>query len=235
MMVANARTRAHDSARYRLFEPFHRWIAGSFSVFAFQSEEDLKRAGKVIAPGTKTVAPGNLKFALRPAPDESKANSLAQWLQPDGAPILAAGSLEEGDLAFVLEAFQAVRDKTACRLMVAPRRLQHVQAMRRQAEMLILQADQRLAPERPALKLSSRGARPVRPRSERAAQVQRTESRQTAARLRRTQRHVRQGHRTTRRMRKRLTSQSARGSFAPLFSTSSFVHLAFFERNSRFE
>ena len=136
LMVANARTRAHDSARYRLFEPFHRWIAGSFSAFAFQSEEDLKRAGKVIAPGTKTVAPGNLKFALRPAPDESKANSLAQWLQPDSSPILAAGSLEEGDLAFVLEAFQAVREKAVCRLMVAPRRLQHAQAMRQQAEAL---------------------------------------------------------------------------------------------------
>src|SRR5690606_28166496 len=75
-------------------------------------------------------------FALRPAPDESKANSLAQWLQPDSSPILAAGSLEEGDLAFVLEAFQAVREKAACRLMVAPRRLQHAQAMREQVEAL---------------------------------------------------------------------------------------------------
>jgi 3-deoxy-D-manno-octulosonic-acid transferase len=136
LMVANARTRAHDSARYRLLEPFHRWIAGSFSAFAFQSDEDLKRAGKVLAPGTKTLAPGNLKFALRPTPDESKTNSLEQWLQPNNTPILAAGSLEEGDLAFVLEAFRAVREKTKCRLMVAPRRLPHTQAMQQQIEPL---------------------------------------------------------------------------------------------------
>lgn len=136
LMVANARTRAHDSARYRLLEPFHRWIAGSFSAFVFQSEEDLKRAGKVLAPNTKTVAPGNLKFALRPAPDESKTQSLALWLQPDNTPVLAAGSLEEGDLEFVLQAFQAVREKAACRLMIAPRRLKHARAMRQQVESL---------------------------------------------------------------------------------------------------
>ncbi len=136
LMVANARTRAHDSARYKLFEPFHRWIAGSFAAFAFQSEEDLKRAKKVLASSTKTVAPGNLKFALRPAPDESKAHSLAQWLKPDATPILAAGSLEEGDLESVLQAVQAVREKAECRIMIAPRRLQHAQAMREQCEAL---------------------------------------------------------------------------------------------------
>lgn len=126
LVVVNARTRAHKSARYKMFGPFHRWIGGSFHAFTFQSTEDLQRAARVLSPRAKASAPGNLKFALRPTPDASKAQSLSLWLGADKLPILAAGSLEEGDLQFMLDAFDAVRARTRCCLLVAPRRLHQV-------------------------------------------------------------------------------------------------------------
>lgn len=129
LVVVNARTRAHDSARYRILEPFHRWISGSFDQFVFQSEEDRQRASRVLAPHTKVSAPGNLKFSLRPVPDHSKKADLAQWLASESTPLLCAGSLEEGDLEFVLGAFNQVREHFSCRLLVAPRRLHLVPNM----------------------------------------------------------------------------------------------------------
>ncbi len=146
LMVVNARTRAHDSARYKILEPFHRWIAGSFEVFLFQSESDLQRAARVLSPRTKTSAPGNLKFALRPTPDASKTQSLERWLGAGSTPLLAAGSLEEGDLEFVLDAFRIVRETAACRLLIAPRRLHLVEAMRAEIEARGLSVSQRSTP-----------------------------------------------------------------------------------------
>lgn len=122
VMVMNARTRAHDKARYNLFEPFHRWVGSSFDAMVFQSEADRDRAGRALSPQTRAVVAGNLKFALRPASDGARADGLKNWLAQSGAPIMAAGSVEDGDLGFVLEAFQEVRRDHACRLLIAPRR-----------------------------------------------------------------------------------------------------------------
>lgn len=130
LVVVNARTRAHDSARYRVLEPFHRWVSSSFSQFVFQSEEDRQRASRVLAPHTKVSAPGNLKFSLRPLPNRDKEEELARWLTAESTFLLAAGSLEEGDLGFVLDAFEEVREQFPCRLLVAPRRLHHVADMK---------------------------------------------------------------------------------------------------------
>jgi 3-deoxy-D-manno-octulosonic-acid transferase len=129
LMVMNARTRSHESARYQLFAFWQRRIAGSFDAIVFQSAEDLERARTVLSPHTQMLAPGNLKFALRPVPDESKTQSLERWLGGASTPLLAAGSLEDGDLEFVLDAFDIVREKQPCHLLVAPRRLHLAGAM----------------------------------------------------------------------------------------------------------
>lgn len=134
LMVMNARTRKHESARYQIFGFWQRRIAGSFDALVFQSEEDLERARAVLAPHTRTLAPGNLKFALRPIADESKSKSLARWLGGASTPLLAAGSLENGDLEFVLDAFKIVREKADCRLLIAPRRQLSMEAMRAEIE-----------------------------------------------------------------------------------------------------
>jgi len=126
IMVMNARTRAHDKSRYKIFEQWHRHIAGSFDAMVFQSEEDQNRARGVLASRTQTHVAGNLKFALRPAINESKTESLARWLEVGSIPLFGAGSVEESDVDFVFAAFEKVRASHNCKLLVTPRRFHYV-------------------------------------------------------------------------------------------------------------
>lgn len=126
MMVMNARTRQHQSARYKIFEKWHRHIARSFDAMVFQSEQDQQRASGVLCSRTQTSVAGNLKFALRPIPDAVKTESLARWLGDGSTPVFAAGSVEESDVDFVFAAFEKVRATRDCKLLIAPRRFHYV-------------------------------------------------------------------------------------------------------------
>jgi 3-deoxy-D-manno-octulosonic-acid transferase len=129
VMVANARTRSHQSLRYRILSPFHRWVVSSFERMYFQSPEDVERARPVLSSKVDARVPGNIKFALPATPDPARVQALQGWLAGRGdVPLLVAGSTSgRDDEEFVLRAFQIVRAKRPCALLIAPRRLHKIE------------------------------------------------------------------------------------------------------------
>ncbi len=129
VVLVNGRTNTRTSWLRRLGSWFFRWILDSFRVLCFQDEVHVERVKHLLPKRCDVRVTGNLKYDFkRPLLDPKQEESLAAWLtDPSGTPLLAAGSTtspEEEE--YVLDAFERVREKGPCRLLIAPRRLDRV-------------------------------------------------------------------------------------------------------------
>ncbi len=104
---------------------YRRWLLGAFDLLALRSEAEREKLGDAVASNSICVT-GSLKFWPQlPEIDEKKLRSLQSWLQKDEKrPLLAAGSTQPGDEAFIFEAFSPLREKFAARLLLAPRNVE---------------------------------------------------------------------------------------------------------------
>ena len=116
---------------------YGRWLLGAFDGIALRSEAERAKFGALGSDAAKFQVTGTLKFwpELPPLPDAQK-QELKDWLQNenDARPILAAGSTQPGDEAWILEAFGPLRKKFGARLLLAPRhvaRADEVEALAR--------------------------------------------------------------------------------------------------------
>ncbi|PQV65384.1 3-deoxy-D-manno-octulosonic-acid transferase [Abditibacterium utsteinense] len=120
--VVAARTRDHRGGRYKVGAFYGRWLLGAFDLMCFRSPAELEKLGAIPSSLDARVT-GSLKFWPQlPAIDFEQLNSLKSWLHSaQNRPLLAAGSTQPGDEAWVFEAFAPLREKYGARLLIAPR------------------------------------------------------------------------------------------------------------------
>ncbi len=123
--VVAARSRAHRGGRYRVGGFYARWLLGAFDLLCFRSAEQAENLGEVPA-STRICVTGSLKFWPQLPPlAAQRARDLRAWLGGAGArPLVAAGSTQPGDEAWILEAFAPLRDKFGATLLLAPRHVE---------------------------------------------------------------------------------------------------------------
>jgi 3-deoxy-D-manno-octulosonic-acid transferase len=127
--LINGRSRERRSAYYRLALPFYRWVFGAFDAMCFQMQEHTD-AARPFVTDTLLETTGDLKIDLQPKPlSETQKQQIQSWLSTAGeAPFVSAGSTDTFDEnAFVLEAYKLCRASTLCKLLLAPRLLEHVE------------------------------------------------------------------------------------------------------------
>ena len=120
VMVANGRISDRSFARLSRMSLVSRFLYRNVSLFAMQSEEDKQRAIALGAPASSVIVGGNLKYDVSP-PELSRP----VWPGINGTPLIVAGSTGEGEDEIVLKAFiellDQIHDRSAVRLLIAPR------------------------------------------------------------------------------------------------------------------
>lgn len=150
VVLLNGRSRGAQKGRYRIFPAYQRWILGAFDALLFESEAQIERVRAVLPRGARVVATGNVKFAFAAPEPPPSAPSLEFWLEngaPSALPILVAGSTSPADETWVFEAFGVVRNSFACRLLLAPRRIERAGEVAARARDLGFAASLRRAPQ----------------------------------------------------------------------------------------
>ncbi len=135
VVLVNGRARgAYQKAGF--VRSYYRWVFGSYDVLLFQSTADMDNALAVTPSDRNVLSTGNIKLDLLAssmAPE--RAATIRKWLAPEKSPIIAAGSTDELDEdRFVLDAFIKVRRERDCRLLLAPRNLDHPSALKEEIE-----------------------------------------------------------------------------------------------------
>ncbi|HEX8464712.1 MAG TPA: glycosyltransferase N-terminal domain-containing protein, partial [Abditibacterium sp.] len=120
-----ARSRSHRGGRYRVGAFYAHWFLSAFDLLCFRSDEERENLGSIPAK-VQTRVTGSLKFWPQLPPIEpQRAQSLNLWLQlARNRPILAAGSTQPGDEAWVFEAFSPLREEFGAVLLLAPRHVE---------------------------------------------------------------------------------------------------------------
>jgi 3-deoxy-D-manno-octulosonic-acid transferase len=121
VMAANATTGSYLSS---LFSPINRWTLSAFHLIVLQSESERAKLGSLLSK----LVPWRIGGTLKTANFESAAprEELQKWLATARAPLVAAGSTHEDEEKLVIQALQQTRQNTACKLLIAPRRLHRV-------------------------------------------------------------------------------------------------------------
>lgn len=129
--LMNGRCRYREGLAYTVSAPFYRWQFHAFSAMGMQREDYYEAAHKFARTDCDIRLTGDIKTDLKePSLDQERLASLESWLPKDGVPLIAAGSTENVDEdVMVLEAFRLVRQRVACRLLLAPRRPWLVQGL----------------------------------------------------------------------------------------------------------
>lgn len=124
VILVNGRAKGAYQKAGGLVRSYYRWVFGSYDALLFQSEADTKKAGAVVPAKTRLAYTGNIKLDLVATQiDPARSQSLRQWLASD-LPLVAAGSTDDlEEDRFVLDAFQSLLKRKACRLILAPRSL----------------------------------------------------------------------------------------------------------------
>ena len=132
-IAVNSNSRSYNYSRWqaRMWAPTNAWALRGFETLCLQRDRDLEQLAPVLSSDSDTRVVGMIKFELSTQfsqEDEStKAlrRSLDVWLRDArDVPVLIAGSTHPREEEFVLDAFAAVRQKTPCALLIAPRRVE---------------------------------------------------------------------------------------------------------------
>jgi len=129
--VINARSNPKDRLSSKIKTKYYRWVAGNIDLLCFQSGQFLETTKGFLRQNTRKLVTGNMKLDVElPVLDATRLNGIKKWLAPGSdLPFVAAGSTQPGDEDFVVEAFSKLRSGTACRLILAPRKPERVNAV----------------------------------------------------------------------------------------------------------
>ena len=128
--VVNGRVSDKHQKSKVIKRAYDKWILDNIDVFCFQSKQLMDRLTPLLRSGTTALTTGNMKLDLETPPlDPSRVAEIEKWLATRGdIPLLIAGSTAaDGDEDFVYAAFEKVRAKVPCCLLVAPRQLSRAQ------------------------------------------------------------------------------------------------------------
>ena len=133
MAVVNGRI--SDRSFRRSARPAVRWIfkwmLGQLDLMAMQTDLDAERAGALGADRSRIEVLGNSKFDQALVNDPSTGEVAREFGFAANEPTLVAGSTHPGEDEAVLDAFQQVRTRIPnARLILAPRRLERVPALK---------------------------------------------------------------------------------------------------------
>jgi 3-deoxy-D-manno-octulosonic-acid transferase len=124
LALVNGRTRSAERAG-SLVASYTRWLFAQFDALLFNSKAAADRARGYASSKVILDTTGNIKLdLLNKDVNEDVLTSLRTWLDTGDEPLLVAGSTgnAEEDL-FVLDAFESVRRRLPCRLLIAPRKV----------------------------------------------------------------------------------------------------------------
>jgi 3-deoxy-D-manno-octulosonic-acid transferase len=121
LVLASARISPRSVRKYRLFVSLFREALSHGIVIGAQSAADAERFHLLGAPRSRTAVTGNIKFDFELP--EKVVTEGRRWRAENafGRPVLVAASTHEGEEARVLKAFETLRERTGCLLIVVPR------------------------------------------------------------------------------------------------------------------
>lgn len=113
LILVNGRISDRSFPRYRFARFLLRPILDRFSAFCMQSQTDAERIMALGAPDGRVENTGNLKFDhdLKEVTAIQVQQKKKQYLLPDQAAILVAGSTHEGEEKYLLEAYKKIADQ----------------------------------------------------------------------------------------------------------------------------
>jgi len=127
--VIGAPSRTFKPTRNQLWAGINRWTLRGYDAIGFISAEEKENHRPLFSPGADVRVTGPTRF-LQPQPATPPSTQLAQWIKKNNStniPIFIAGSLHLNEIEFILDAYDIVRDIVPCKLLIAPRRLAHIQ------------------------------------------------------------------------------------------------------------
>lgn len=126
--VVSGQDERYKKKKFNIWDSINRWTLQAYDVIGLLSEKEEKKLNHLLSPSADVRVTGMAKFSQpvceRPIPD-----GLEEWIKThnqEGAPLLAAGSLHQGEEEFIVEAFEKVRETIPSILLLAPRHLNRV-------------------------------------------------------------------------------------------------------------
>ncbi len=133
-ILLNGRISARSFPRYQKIRPITARLLQSFTIICASSLTSASRLKALGAPDKNIILTGNAKYqALVNRPDTERAHSLRKFLKISRqAPVIVAGSIRSGEEGQLLRAWEVLqKEYPALRLIVAPRHLENVPALKK--------------------------------------------------------------------------------------------------------
>ena len=122
--ILNGRISARSAARYGLFRAVCGPWMRKIDFVCAREKADAERFATAGIPEGRISVSGNLKFDLLPANLNGSGQSPATGVKTGGGPLWTAGSVREGEISLVLDAFLEARNRVeGLRLVLAPRHM----------------------------------------------------------------------------------------------------------------
>lgn len=151
-VVVNGRVSPRTHRGYQRLGPLSRYVLGEPALWLMQSEHDRRRLVHAGVDPERVSVTGNIKFdrGRRPMQREERRHvASALGLSESEGPVWVAGSTHPGEEETILEVFARLQSRfSSLRLVVAPRRVERAEEVRRRAEALSLGVALRSGPHR---------------------------------------------------------------------------------------
>ena len=130
--VVSGQDERYKKKNLNIWDSINRWTLRAYDIIGLLSEKEEQKLHHLLPPSADIRIAGVAKFS-QPACENSIPDDLRNWIEahnPNNVPLLSAGSLHQGEEEFIIDAFQEVCATVPSILLLAPRHLNRIDAIK---------------------------------------------------------------------------------------------------------